>query len=90
MHRLEPNRQGLFLTQADDGVCQSCFVRVRPQGFQEIKLAIKIHSCGNCKRLLYHQPSLERMVATSQARPKDGNPGAPETESVEVVDGGAV
>ena len=60
--RLEAGRQGLFLSKADDGICQSCFVRVRPQGFQEVKLALKIHCCSNCKRLLYHEPSLTRMA----------------------------
>ena len=63
VRRLEIGRQGIFLSKAEDGICQSCFVRVRPQGFQEVKLAIKIHYCSNCKRLLYHQPSLERMAA---------------------------
>jgi predicted nucleic acid-binding Zn-ribbon protein len=61
--RLEAGRQGMFLAKADDGVCQSCYVRVRPQGFQEIKLATKIHYCSNCRRLLIHEPSLERMAA---------------------------
>jgi len=85
VHRLEPSRQGLFLTRAEDGVCQSCFVRVRPQGFQEIKLAVKIHTCSNCRRLLYHEPSLRRMTAAD-----GGNAGASGVDTVEAVDGGAV
>jgi predicted nucleic acid-binding Zn-ribbon protein len=90
VHRLEPNRQGLFLTKAEDGVCQSCFVRVRPQGFQEIKLAIKIHACSNCKRLLYHAPTLERMTKESESRPEESSSGGPDTGTVEAVDGGAI
>ncbi len=75
--RLEAGRQGMFLSKADDGICQSCFVRVRPQGFQEVKLALKIHACSNCKRLLYHEPSLARMAAPDQG-------------TIEAVNGGAV
>jgi predicted nucleic acid-binding Zn-ribbon protein len=75
--RLEAGRQGLFLSKADDGICQSCFVRVRPQGFQEVKLALKIHACSNCKRLMYHEPSLARMAAPDQG-------------TIEAVNGGAV
>ena len=71
-------------------MCQSCFVRVRPQGFQEIKLAIKVHTCSNCKRLLYHEPSLNRMTAMSESKSENGNPGGPGTDTVEAVDGGAV
>ena len=87
--RLEAGRQGQFLTKAEDGICQSCFVRVRPQGFQEVKLAIKIHFCSNCKRLLYHEPSLGRLAAmkaeSGSAEAAESNP-----DKIEAVDGGAV
>jgi predicted nucleic acid-binding Zn-ribbon protein len=83
VHRLERGRQGTFLVQAHEGICQSCFVRVRPQVFQEIKLAAEIHACGSCKRLLYHAPSLlaEPARAGEDARNRDG---------IEAVNGGPV
>jgi predicted nucleic acid-binding Zn-ribbon protein len=87
IRRIEAGRQGLFMSKADDGVCQSCFVRVRPQGFQEVKLALKIHYCSNCKRLMFHEPSLKRMAAAQsgdEASPESG------TDQIEAVDGGAV
>ena len=56
--RLETGRQGIFLSKVAEGVCRTCFVRIRPQGFHEIKLATKVHSCSNCRRLLYHEPTL--------------------------------
>jgi hypothetical protein len=86
VRRLEESRAGQFLSRAVDGVCQSCFVRVRPQGFQEIKLALKLHFCSNCRRLLFHEPSL------ADAPPAEG-PSPAEAQSpdpVEAVDGGAV
>ena len=59
VRRMERSRQGLFLVRADDGTCQACYVRVRPQAHQEIKLASRIHYCSNCKRFLYHERTLK-------------------------------
>jgi predicted nucleic acid-binding Zn-ribbon protein len=78
MRRLEPRRQGIFLARAEGGTCQSCYVRVRPQVFQEIKAAVAVHSCESCKRFLYH-PSLKASAA-----------GPSSSEGVEAANGGAV
>jgi predicted nucleic acid-binding Zn-ribbon protein len=90
VRRLEENRQGLFLSRAEDGVCQSCFVRVRPQGFQEIRLALKVHYCSNCRRLLYHEPSLKRMAAAIQAEGTSDGTGDTNSDAIQAVDGGSV
>jgi predicted nucleic acid-binding Zn-ribbon protein len=79
LRRLEPRRQGIFLARAESGTCQSCFVRVRPQVFQEIKTATAVHTCESCKRFLYHRSLKES--ATEQA---------PTNEGVETANGGAV
>jgi predicted nucleic acid-binding Zn-ribbon protein len=84
IRRLETGRQGIFIAQAVDGTCQSCYVRMRPQVFQEIKLGAKLHACSNCKRMLYHEPTL-RPAPPAPAEPaeearKGGDP-------VEAVDG---
>lgn len=60
VQRLEDGRRGVFLARAEDGVCQSCYVRIRPQVFQEIRTAAEIHTCSNCRRILFHEPSLRR------------------------------
>ena len=86
VRRLEEGRGGQFLSRAVDGMCQTCFVRVRPQGFQEIKLALKLHFCSNCRRLLFHEPSLTAPPAAEGASPAE----APRSDRVEAVDGGAV
>jgi predicted nucleic acid-binding Zn-ribbon protein len=85
--RLEAGRAGQFMARAADGCCQSCYVRLRPQMFQEIRNASKIHYCSNCKRLLFHEPSLvpaaekkEDAVAQESATPTDPE-SASETES---------
>jgi predicted nucleic acid-binding Zn-ribbon protein len=69
--RLTAGRQGVFLSRAENGVCQSCYVRMRPQVFQEIRQGIEIHACGNCRRLLYHEPSLK--AQTGEAAPHPSN-----------------
>jgi predicted nucleic acid-binding Zn-ribbon protein len=78
IRRLEPRRQGIFLAMAESGTCQSCYVRVRPQVFQEIKAAVAVHSCESCKRFLYH-PSL-----------KESASGVATSDGIEAANGGAV
>jgi predicted nucleic acid-binding Zn-ribbon protein len=58
IRQLEATRQGTFLSRAEKGVCQCCFVRVRPQVFQEIKQSAAVHTCSSCRRFLYHEPVL--------------------------------
>lgn len=76
--RLEARRQGVFLSKVDDASCESCYVRVRPQVFQEIKMATEIHTCSNCRRYLYHEPTLRPLL--EQMKAGDG---------VEAMNGGA-
>ena len=79
--RIELRRQGLFLAEAIDGTCQTCFVRCRPQVFQEIRQATAVHSCSNCRRYLYYPDSVAP-AAPQQPAADSGN--------VETVNGGAV
>ncbi len=83
VRRLEAGRQGIFLAKAVDGVCQSCYVRVRPQVFQEIRLAIRLHACSSCQRLLYHEPSLRPAPARRDDSDSIG-------KQVDAINGGAV
>jgi len=80
VQQLEANRQGVFLSKTENGTCLSCFVRVRPQVFQEIRTAVKVHRCSNCNRFLYHEPSLTPATAEPTS-PQDG---------IEAINGGAV
>jgi len=83
VRRVEESRGGLFLAKAEKELCQSCFVRVRPQVFQEIRAGSKIHNCGQCRRFLYHEAAL-----------KSGSPGQLAGEvgqpAIETANGGAV
>ncbi len=59
IRRIEEGRRGVFLAEVDREMCAACHVRVRPQVYQEIRQASKIHACGSCKRFLYHKSVLQ-------------------------------
>ena len=65
LRRVESQRQGTFLVEVVDGTCQACYVRVRPQVYQEIKAASKPHACGSCRRYLFHAPSIRPALEES-------------------------
>jgi len=88
VRRLEDRRRGVFLSRALDGTCQSCFVRVRPQVFQEIKLATAVHSCENCRRYLFFEPGITAAIAAEGSAAADQSP--PADGGVKAVNGGAV
>ena len=70
-----------------NGTCMSCFVRVRPQMFQEVKLASAVHNCGNCRRFLYYEPSLKKAEAPAEGEVTESGSAASEAQA---VNGGAV
>jgi predicted nucleic acid-binding Zn-ribbon protein len=83
--RLEASRQGVFLAKSENGTCLSCFVRIRPQVFQEIKASAKLHNCENCRRFLYYEPSVNPQESSAADAPSADAP-----SNVEAVNGGAV
>jgi hypothetical protein len=50
-------RGGIALTEARDGLCNVCHVRLRPQVYNEVIENESIHRCENCQRILYFMPS---------------------------------
>jgi len=83
VRRVEENRGGVFLAKAEKELCQACFVRVRPQVFQEIRAASRIHICGHCRRYLYYEAAL----APETAGPPAGENGR---AGIETANGGAI
>jgi len=82
--RVEEGRRGIFLVKAERESCSACHVRLRPQVYQEIRQATKIHVCGSCRRYLYAESMLTPPpVSTSAPVPGAGT-------EVEAVNGGAV
>lgn len=49
-------RNGIGLSEAKDGVCTICHVRLRPQVFNTIRRNDEILQCDHCNRILYFVP----------------------------------
>ena len=64
VRRVEESRQGVFLARAEKELCQVCFVRIRPQVYQEIRQAARIHVCGHCRRHFQRLPDRLRRLAS--------------------------
>ena len=80
LRRVEESRQGVFLARADKELCQVCFVRLRPQVYQEIRQASRVHVCGHCRRYLYYEPALR----TERSSPPEETP----SSGLEALNGG--
>jgi predicted nucleic acid-binding Zn-ribbon protein len=87
--RVEEGRKGVFLVRAERESCSACHVRLRPQVYQEIKQAAKIHICGSCRRYLYYEAALQPSAEAAPAESTSQAMSRPASE-VETVNGGAV
>ena len=72
VRRVEEGRRGVFLVRADREMCSACHVRIRPQVYQEIKQAQKLHVCGNCKRYLYYEAAFKSQPTAEVPSPAVG------------------
>ena len=68
--RVSKHRKGLAMSEARDGLCTQCHVRLRPQVYNELRRNESVMQCESCSRILYF---IAPVVPTQ-------NP-APETES---------
>lgn len=53
---LVKSRKTAAMSQAIDGLCIECRVRLRPQVFAEVRRNDQIRQCDNCQRILYYIP----------------------------------
>jgi len=81
VRQLELSRQGIFLSKAEKGLCQCCFIRVRPQVFLQIRQSAVVHTCSSCHRYLYYEPALRPPAQSEEQNPEAG---------VEAINDGAV
>jgi len=53
-------KDGDVIAEAKDATCQKCWMVLRPQFFQEVKVGEKVHFCENCRRILfYEEPAVD-------------------------------
>jgi uncharacterized protein len=82
--RVEEGRKGIFLVKVERESCSACHVRLRPQVYQEIRQASKIHMCGSCRRYLYAESAFASAPVSNSAPPPAAGP------EIEATNGGAV
>jgi predicted nucleic acid-binding Zn-ribbon protein len=56
-------RNGVAMSQARDGVCTTCHVRLRPQVFNTVLRNEAIIQCDSCLRILYFAPTVPGAVS---------------------------
>lgn len=49
-------RGGTAVVAVSDGICQGCFMNIRPQLLNEIIKSEKINVCPSCQRILFYKP----------------------------------
>jgi predicted nucleic acid-binding Zn-ribbon protein len=50
------HRKGLAMSEARDGLCSQCHVRLRPQVFNDVRRNESVIQCESCARILYFLP----------------------------------
>jgi hypothetical protein len=50
------HRKGLAMSEARDGLCSQCHVRLRPQVFNDVRRNESVIQCESCSRILYFLP----------------------------------
>lgn len=51
------HRKGVALSEAREGHCTQCHVRLRPQVFNDVRRNDSLHQCESCSRILYYVPT---------------------------------
>lgn len=57
------NRRGVALSEARDGHCTQCHVRLRPQVFNDVRRNDALIQCESCFRILYFVPDTAQTTA---------------------------
>ena len=60
-------RKGIAVSEARDGMCMICHVRLRPQVFNEVRRNDSIIQCDSCRRILYFVDNAPAPSAVPQA-----------------------
>ena len=70
--RVSKHRKGLAMSEARDGLCTQCHVRVRPQVYNDLRRNETVIQCESCSRILYFvPPAVPAAVAPPQPAPAE-------------------
>jgi uncharacterized protein len=59
------HRRGLAMSEARDGLCTQCHVRLRPQVYNNVRRNDGLLQCESCSRILYYVPPAGQPAAIS-------------------------
>lgn len=65
--RLRKARSGTALAAVRDGFCTGCYVRLRPQAYNDVRNTDQFITCEICSRILYYEPPAEENPAADAA-----------------------
>ncbi len=63
--RVSKHRKGLAMSEARDGLCTQCHVRLRPQVYNELRRNESVMQCESCSRILYFVAPVAAVPAPS-------------------------
>jgi predicted nucleic acid-binding Zn-ribbon protein len=63
--RVSKHRRGQAMSEARDGLCLQCHVRLRPQVFNTVRRGEELVQCESCSRILFAVPAAAPDAATS-------------------------
>jgi len=63
--RVSKHRRGQAMSEARDGLCLQCHVRLRPQVFNTVRRGEELVQCESCSRILFAVPATAPDAATS-------------------------
>ncbi|MBZ5530527.1 MAG: hypothetical protein LAO20_03770 [Acidobacteriia bacterium] len=71
------------IAEARDQRCQTCFVLMRPQTWQEVKTNEQIITCSSCARILFYDPAHEPPPPPETTKKKKSRTAAAKVETAE-------
>jgi predicted nucleic acid-binding Zn-ribbon protein len=75
--RVSKHRKGLAMSEARDGLCTQCHVRLRPQVYNELRRNESVMQCESCSRILYFvPPAAATPVPSSEPQSTPVEPGS--------------
>jgi hypothetical protein len=70
------HRRGLAISEARDGHCMQCHVRLRPQVYNDVRRNESLIQCESCSRILYFVPAPAAEAQPSTASAPAAEPGS--------------
>ncbi len=71
------------IAEARDSKCQACYVMLRPQIWQELKMTQQMITCSSCGRILYYDPAHEPPPPEPPKKKKRATEAEPQTAQAE-------